>query len=164
MFWVMFSPIIRSTWLYLQFLVVLTQVAAGWCHGWVFNSSVTPWRKLLTNLMYTFDVHKSVRHHTIQINQPTRCSSFTSLSLDVYVWLNMFWAPLCLSSGAYNCTRSLWFYHWRVATGAWLVDHDQQHCNRHAAMVKPEAPSAVVCFWWWADRHPKHIERHINVK
>jgi hypothetical protein len=34
-FWVMFLPIIRSTWLYLQYLVLLTQVAAGWCHGWV---------------------------------------------------------------------------------------------------------------------------------
>jgi len=27
----MFSPIIKSTWLYLQYLVVFTQVAAGWC-------------------------------------------------------------------------------------------------------------------------------------
>jgi hypothetical protein len=35
MFRAMFSPIIRSTWLYLQYLVVFTQVAAGWCHGWV---------------------------------------------------------------------------------------------------------------------------------
>ena len=31
----MFSPIIRSTWLYLQYLLVFTQVAAGWCLGWV---------------------------------------------------------------------------------------------------------------------------------
>jgi len=38
----------------------------------------------------------------IQINQPTRCKSFTCLLLDVYVWLNMFWAPPCPSSGAYN--------------------------------------------------------------
>jgi hypothetical protein len=29
MFRAMFSPIIRITWLYLQYLVVLTQVAAG---------------------------------------------------------------------------------------------------------------------------------------
>jgi hypothetical protein len=29
MFWAMFSPIIRSTWLYLQYLVVFTQVAAA---------------------------------------------------------------------------------------------------------------------------------------
>jgi len=35
--------------------------------------------------------------------------SFTSLLLDVYVWLNMFWASPCPSSGAYNCTRSPWF-------------------------------------------------------
>jgi F0F1-type ATP synthase membrane subunit a len=30
-----FSPIIKSTWLYLQYLVVFTQVAASWCLGWV---------------------------------------------------------------------------------------------------------------------------------
>jgi hypothetical protein len=44
---------------------------------------------------------------TIQINQPTRCKSFTSLLFDVYVWLNMFRAPFRPSSGAYNCTRRL---------------------------------------------------------
>jgi len=31
MFRVMFSPIIRSTLLYLRYLVVFTQVVAGWC-------------------------------------------------------------------------------------------------------------------------------------
>ena len=30
MFWAMFSPIIRRNWLYLQYLVVFTQVAAGY--------------------------------------------------------------------------------------------------------------------------------------
>jgi len=35
MFRAMFSPIIRSIWLYLQYLLVFTQVAAGWCLGWV---------------------------------------------------------------------------------------------------------------------------------
>jgi len=33
-----------------------------------------------------------VHHHTIQINQPTRCRNFSSLFLDVYVQLNMIWA------------------------------------------------------------------------
>jgi len=70
---------------------------------------------------FKFDVRKSVHHHTIQINQPTRCNSFTSLLFDVYVWLNMFRAPLRLSSEAYNCTRSLWFYRWSVVVGALLV-------------------------------------------
>jgi len=79
-----------------------------------------------------FDVRKSVYHHTIQINQPTRCSSFTSLLLDVYVWLNVFWASLCPSSGAYKCPSNLWFYRWKVEVAALLVvvwhlpDHDQQ--------------------------------------
>ena len=54
-----------------------------------------------------FEVRKSVHHHTIQINQTTRCNGFTSLLLDVYVWLNMFRVLLRPSSGAYNCTRSL---------------------------------------------------------
>jgi len=36
----MFSPIIRSTWLYLQHLVVFTHVAAGWCHGWIESLSL----------------------------------------------------------------------------------------------------------------------------
>jgi len=31
----MFSPIIRSAWLYSQYLVVFTQVVAGWCLEWV---------------------------------------------------------------------------------------------------------------------------------
>jgi len=40
-----------------------------------------------------------VHHHTIQINQPTRCNNFPSLLLDVYV-LNMFRASSRSSSGA----------------------------------------------------------------
>jgi hypothetical protein len=67
------------------------------------------------------DIRKSVHRHTIQTNQPTRCKIFTSLLLDIYVWLNMFRALFRPSSGAYNCTRSLWFYRWTVAAGALLV-------------------------------------------
>jgi len=91
--------------------------------------------KMSTTLVKTFDVPKSVHYHTIQINKPTRCNRFTSLLLDVYVWLNTFRAPLRPSSGAYNCTRSLWFYCWSVVVGA----------TNNAPTVKPEAPSAVVC-------------------
>jgi hypothetical protein len=35
----------------------------------------------------------SVYKVSIQISQPTRCNNFTSLLLDVLVWLNMFRAP-----------------------------------------------------------------------
>jgi len=108
----------------------------------------------------------------LQINQPTGWNNFTGLSLDVYVWLNVFRAPLRPSSGVYNCIRSLWFYRYREAAEALLVivsqdnlpDHDQQRCNHHAPTVEPEAPSAVVRSWWWAERRPKHVEPHTNVK
>jgi hypothetical protein len=107
---------------------------------------------------------------TIQMNQPTRCNTFTSLLLNVYVWLNMFRATPRPSSGACNCTSGLWFYRWRVAVAALLVvvwhlpDHDQQRCYRHFPTVKPEAASAVVCSWWWAGSRSKHVEPHINVR
>jgi hypothetical protein len=73
---------------------------------------------LILNGINKFDVRKSVHHHTIQTIQPTRCNSFTSLLFDIYVWLNMFWVSPRPSSGAYNCTRSLWFYRRREAAGA----------------------------------------------
>jgi len=65
--------------------------------------------KHLGQILLKLDVRKSVHHHTIQIIQPTWCNSFTSLLLEIYVWLK-FWASPHPSSGAYNCTRSLWFY------------------------------------------------------
>ena len=100
----------------------------------------------------------------MQINQPTRCGSFTSLLLDVYVWLNMFWAPLRPSSGAYNCTGFTVGEKWLERCWSWTPVHDQQHSNHHAPTIKPVAPSAVVRSWWWAKRCPKHAEPHINVK
>jgi hypothetical protein len=77
-----------------------------------------------------------MHHHTIQINQPTRCDSFTSLLLDVDVSLNMFRAPPRPSSAAYNYINSLWFYRLSAVVAA-----SRYH---HAQTVKPEAVNAVV--------------------
>jgi len=41
-----------------------------------------------------------VHHHTIQINQPTRCNNLSSLLLDVYLQLNIFRESSRPSSGA----------------------------------------------------------------
>jgi hypothetical protein len=101
-----------------------------------------------TEHIFKFNVCKSVHHHTIQINQPTRCSNLSSLLLDVYVGLNMFWASSHLSSGAQHlplvlpleCGDS-------SADGCGRAnrpDHNHQHCYHHALMVKPEAATAVV--------------------
>ena len=56
------------------------------------------WRSY--NCVSKFKVCKSVHHHTIQINQPTRCKNFSSLLLDVYLQLNVFRASTRPSSGA----------------------------------------------------------------
>jgi len=114
-----------------------------------------PVRKIDTKPMALsgfLDVCKSVHHHTIQINQTTRCNSFTSLLLDVHMWFNMFRASSRPSSGAYNCINSLWFYPLErggsSVVGRDLADHDQQRSIRFLLTVEPEAPSAVVCSWW----------------
>jgi hypothetical protein len=83
-------------------------------------------------LIHSFNLHSplqqkiscgcEVAFNSIQIIQSTRCSSFTGLLFDVYVWLNMFRASPCPSSGAYSCTRSLWFYRWK-RSGYSVVDH-----------------------------------------
>jgi len=62
-----------------------------------------------------------MHYRTVQIIQPTRCNSFTSLLLDAYVWLNMFQASPRPSSGAYICTWSLWLNRLGAAVGALLV-------------------------------------------
>jgi hypothetical protein len=95
-----------------------------------------------------------------QIIKPTRCNSFTSLLLDVYVWLKMFWASTppppraIIRSIRVERLECCWSSHgwssWRVG-GRGLPDHDQRRSNRCSQTVKPEAPSAVVCSWWWAE-------------
>ena len=104
-----------------------------------------------------------MKNAIFEINQPTRCNSFTSLLLDV----------LCRST----CFGRLHAYHQELTTaltasgftvGALVIpallvvfwpDHDQQHCYHHAPTVKPEAVNTVVSSWWWAWRLPKHVER-----
>jgi len=73
------------------------------------------------NVINLFDFCSSVHHHTIKINQQTRCNTLSSLSLDVHMWLNMFQASTRPSSVAYNCTRSLRFYRWKEPAGALLI-------------------------------------------
>ena len=96
-------------------------------------------------------VCKSVHHHTIQINQPTRCNNFSSLLLDVYLQLKMFRASSRPSSGAQQLQQQplvLPSEHGdssAVGRGrASRPDHIQQHCYHHTLKVKPEAATAVV--------------------
>ena len=64
------------------------------------STCLFPFTRLDLHNVKAFDLRKSLHHHTIQIIQPIRCNSFTSLLLDIYVWLNMFRASPRPSSGA----------------------------------------------------------------
>jgi hypothetical protein len=54
----------------------------------------------MSNIHPVYHTKPNQTKPVIQINQPTRCKNFSSLLLDVYVQLNMFWASSRLSSGA----------------------------------------------------------------
>jgi hypothetical protein len=55
MFRAMFSPIIRSTWLYLRYLVMFTQVAVGWCLEWFETEQCGLWGvKSIPSQLYVF--------------------------------------------------------------------------------------------------------------
>jgi hypothetical protein len=56
--------------------------------------------RTLVKQRHKFKVCKSVLHQTVQINQSTRCNSFSCLLLDVYVQLSMFRASSRPSSEA----------------------------------------------------------------
>jgi hypothetical protein len=58
------------------------------CHSW------NVWINTPNCLYQCIDVAYKEQRKTIQINQTTRSNSFTSLLLDVYMWLNMFRASL----------------------------------------------------------------------
>jgi len=104
-----------------------------------------------------FKVCRSVLHHTMQINQPTRCKNFSSLLLDVYIQLNMFRASSRPLSGA--VFRGL----------AGRSDHNQQHCYHHAPTVSPETDTAVVELLMMGVRTPEtcwavHEHQVINLR
>jgi len=82
-----------------------------------------------------------------------------------FVSLNMFLAPPCPSSGAYNCINSLWFYLGALVVAALLVVVWPARPRLTTLLppcckVKSEAVNAVVSSWWWSWRCQKHVERH----
>ena len=100
---------------------------------------------------HIFKVCQSMHHHTIKVNQPTRCNNFSSLLFDVYVQLNMFRASSRPSSGAQQLQQQPLVLPLEgggssaVGCGrASRPDHYQQHCYHHAPTVKPEAATAIV--------------------
>jgi hypothetical protein len=81
-------------------------------------------------------------HHAIQIILPPRCTSFTGLLLDGFVWLNMFrvspahhqehTTALGASGFAVGEKRLERCWSW-----SGRPDHDQQRSSRFSPAVKP---------------------------
>ena len=93
----------------------------------------------LKRLIQGLQVRASSYFH---LNQPTRCSNFSSLLLVVQIQLNMFRASSCPSSGstttavAASGLPSELGDSSAVGRGrAGRPDHKQQHCYHQAAMV-----------------------------
>jgi hypothetical protein len=59
--------------------------------------------------IFKLAVRGSVHHSIIYKENPTRCNSVSKFLSHIYMKLNMFRATHRPSSGAKNCTSSLWF-------------------------------------------------------
>jgi len=83
--------------------------------------------------------------NVIQINQPTRCNSFSSLLLDVYLQLNMFRASSLPSSGAQQLQyQPLVLPSERGNSSAVRRGRTGYNQPDHAPKVNSEAATAVV--------------------
>ena len=80
----------------------------------------------------------------------------------VYIRLNVFRATHRPSSGAQNCTSSLWFCIRERLLDAESVQQPQR--PQPFTYAKPETASTVLSSWWWAVCRPKHVELHIIMK
>jgi len=78
MFRAMFSPTIRSTWLYLEYVVVFTQIAAGWCLWWVMYIYQTNENKFTLSLC---TVRQGIAH---KFNSRCLCAVDRHMRLWVY--------------------------------------------------------------------------------
>jgi len=86
----MFSSIIRITWLYLQLLVIFTQVAAGWCLGWIGSKfqlihdincvSTHPWHQLAATWV---NITRSCKYSQVSLRMGE------NLARNMYSWLGI---------------------------------------------------------------------------
>ena len=116
----------------------------------------------LRNIRTQLKVCKSVHHHTIQINQRTRCKISPVYYLTFIYSSTCFGLPHTHHQELSNCSSSLWFYLRGVVIAVLLVvfgpvgpTTDQQQCYHHAPTVKPEAATAVVELLMMGVRTPK---------
>jgi hypothetical protein len=77
--------------------------------------------KLFTIVFNRFKGCNSVHHHTIQINQTTRCNNFFSLLLDFFYSSTCYGRLHAHHQELNNCSSSFWFYLRSVVIAVLLV-------------------------------------------
>jgi hypothetical protein len=116
----------------------------------------------------TFDFRKSVVHHTIQINQPTRCSCFSRVYYSTFMCGSTCFGRLPAHhqehTAALGASGSTFGRKRPERCWSWSGQTTTNNSSRFLPKVEPEAPNAVVCSWWWAERRTKHVEPHMNVE
>jgi hypothetical protein len=90
------------------------------------------------------DVRGSVHHSTIHEEKFKKVQRCIKTLFTIYVKLNMFWATHRPSSGAQNCTGSLFFIRGRLLD-MWSVDNvHRPHVQQPSMYEKPQAARAVL--------------------
>ena len=147
----MFSPIIRSTWLYLQYLVVFTQVAAGWCLGW-FETAASQLRCCIITGHggHSMDT-EATRHFRARgffgdfylRNLSALRQKLIHVSLKIIQRID--------KKKSFDSTFPA------GGLPLWVSTHPR-HQPAATWWILPEAVNTVNCSWWWAKHRSKHVE------
>ena len=141
MFRAKFSPIIRSTWLYLQHLVVFPQVVAGWCHGWATHPRHQPAATWVNTIRYC-------KYRQVLLMMGENIARNMSNSSKT---------PAGINSGE-QC-QILWIQ-------ASAPDDGRKHRPKHEHLIQdtsrhqlgwtvPDTVNTGKFSWWWAKTSPE---------
>ena len=164
MFRAMFSPIIRSTWLYLQYLVVYIQVAAGWCPEctpdtiipsrlYMFRAMFSPiirssWLYLqYCSIAVSGSVHPSCYRLVFRVHFGHHYSkSALHISGDIFAHHPEHLTVFAVSGSVHpSCCRLVSRVHSGHQAAATLLN-TTRYCN---------TANTVNCSWWWAKTSPE---------
>jgi hypothetical protein len=148
-----FSTIFSHTWNLKHFKRLVNIVALGL--RWLFSISVVfvsffsltyflIYFLIFLLFIYLFTFWRSY-FRTSQV-YPPKYNQQDATFLDLFIYINCstcFRRFLRPSSGAQNCTYSVWYYQ----------TNDMIIC--HYILIISDAVCTVLCFWWWAEEPPE---------
>jgi hypothetical protein len=146
MFQAMFSPIIGSTWLYLQYLVVFTQVAAGWCLGWVETALAATWVNSTRYCKYS--------QVLLMMGESIARNMWSWLGIineSIQFILLVIFAVVSRCTVVFTQVAAGWCLGW-VETA--VLTHPR-HQPAATSVNTTDTVNTVKCFWWWSKTSPE---------